>query len=208
MTLRLVLESFSHPQKRTEFRLADGQVSIGRGEDCGWQLEDPQMFVSRRHCVVTGQGGQYRVTDESSGGLFLDAAPAPLGQGVTAVLAPGMRMKLGDFVIRVEVDTPAAAMPEPAPKPAMFGDDFFTPRPEAPAPPRPAGLPDPFEAQRGAGAATPAPEPARPAPPAFPRPPLPGPLISAISACLPIFRPPRQRPRRQRLRPPPRPQGW
>lgn len=165
MTLRLVLESFSQPQKRTEARLADGQLVIGRGEDCGWQLEDPQMFVSRRHCVVTGQGGQYRVTDESSGGLFLDAAPAPLGQGVTAVLAPGMRLKLGDFVIRVEVEGAAAApVAAPPAKDALFGDDFFTPRPEAPAPPRPASLPDPFDAPREAGpAAEPPPRPAAPA---------------------------------------------
>ena len=164
MTLRLVLESFSHPQKRTEARLADGQLVIGRGEDCGWQLEDPQMFVSRRHCVVMGQGGQYRVTDESSGGLFLDAAPAPLGQGVTAVLAPGMRLKLGDFVIRVEVEGAAAVVAAPPAKEAMFGDDFFTPRPEAPPPPRPASLPDPFDAPRETGrAAEPAPRPAAPA---------------------------------------------
>lgn len=165
MTLRLVLESFSHPQKRTEARLADGQLVIGRGEDCGWQLEDPQMFVSRRHCVIVGQGGQYRVTDESSGGLFLDAAPAPLGQGVTAVLAPGMRLKLGDFVIRVELEG-AAAAPAAAPpaKDAMFGDDFFTPRPEAPPPPRPASLPDPFDAPRAAApTAEAAPRPAAPA---------------------------------------------
>ena len=163
MTLRLVLESFSHPQKRTEARLADGQLVIGRGEECGWQLEDPQMFVSRRHCVIIGQGGQYRVTDESSGGLFLDAAPAPLGQGVTAVLAPGMRLKLGDFVIRVEVEGTAAPVAAPAPKDALFGDDFFTPRPEAPPPPRPASLPDPFDAPRAAEpVAEPAPRAAAP----------------------------------------------
>jgi type VI secretion system protein ImpI len=166
MTLRLVLESSSLPQKRADIRLAEGQVTIGRGEECNWQLEDPQMFVSRRHCVVQGQGGQYRVTDESSGGLFIDAAPAPLGHGVSAMLAPGMRMRLGDFVIRVEIETAASPPPEPAAKPAMFGDDFFTPRPEAPPPPRPVGLPDPFDAQRGTGA-TPAAETPRPAPPAF-----------------------------------------
>lgn len=148
MTLRLVLESFSHPQKRGEARLADGQLVIGRGEDCGWQLDDPQQFVSRQHCVVVGQGGQYRVTDLSSGGLFIDAAPAPLGRGVTAVLAPGMRLRLSDFVIRVEVDHPAAAQAPAPPKNAMFGDDFFTPQPEAPKAPRPASLPDPFDIAR------------------------------------------------------------
>jgi type VI secretion system protein ImpI len=164
MTLRLILETAPQPQMRTEFRLADGQVVIGRGEDCDWKIEDPQMFVSRRHCVVQGRGGQYLVTDESRGGVFLDAATSPLGTGVSAPLLPGMRLRLGDFVIRAEIEA-AAAQPPVAAKAAMFGDDFFTPRPEAPQPPRPASLPDPFEAPRAAARM---PEPAaKPAAPAF-----------------------------------------
>jgi type VI secretion system protein ImpI len=148
MTLRLILETAPHPQIRSDFRLADGQVVIGRGDDCDWKIEDPQMFVSRRHCVIAGQAGQYRVTDESRGGVFLDMSPAPLGTGVTAPLLPGMRIRLGDFVIRAELET-AVAAPAPAAKgSALFGDDFFTPRPEAPQAPRPASLPDPFDAPR------------------------------------------------------------
>lgn len=165
--LRLFLETSPTPQARAEFRLADGQVVIGRGDDCDWRIDDPQMYVSRRHCVVAGQGGQYRVTDLSRGGLFIDGAPAPLGEGVTAVLVPGMRLRLGDFVIRAEMESAAAAAPAPAARGGMFGDDFFTPRPEAPPPPRPASLPDPFDAPR-AGAAGPSPaRDDRPAPPPF-----------------------------------------
>lgn len=167
MMLRLFLETSPTPQARAEFRLADGQVVIGRGDDCDWKIDDPQMFVSRRHCVVAGQGGQYRVTDLSRGGLFIDGAPAPLGEGVTAVLAPGMRLRLGDFVIRAEVEAAAAAAPAPAARGGMFGDDFFTPRPEAPPPPRPAGLPDPFDAPRGAAAGSGPARDDRPAPPPF-----------------------------------------
>jgi type VI secretion system protein ImpI len=148
MTLRLILETSPHPQTRSDFRLADGQVVIGRGDECDWKIEDPQMFVSRRHCVIAGQGGQYRVTDESRGGVFLDMSSAPLGTGVTAPLLPGMRIRLGDFVIRAELES-AVAAPAPAAKgSALFGDDFFTPRPEAPQAPRPANLPDPFDAPR------------------------------------------------------------
>ena len=147
MTLRMVLESYSQPQVRTEATLAKGQLVIGRAEECGWQLSDPQMFISRRHCVIAGQDGVYEVTDESSGGLFLDGATEPLGKGVSATLRPGMRLRLGDFVIRVETGVsplPSDAPPAPG---AMFGDDFFTPRPEAPPPPRPESLPDPFDTQ-------------------------------------------------------------
>ena len=162
MTLRLILESAPHPQARTEFRLADGQVTIGRGDDCDWQIDDPQMFISRRHCVIQGAGGQYRVTDESRGGVFVDSATAPLGTGVTTPLLPGMRLRLGDYVIRAEVEGAAVSATPATAKPGIFGDDFFTPRPEAPPPPRPAGLPDPFDAPRQSGAVTPmaAPKPA------------------------------------------------
>ncbi|MFZ1469247.1 MAG: type VI secretion system-associated FHA domain protein TagH [Paracoccaceae bacterium] len=164
MTLRLIMETAPHPQKRTEFRLADGQVTIGRGDDCDWQIDDPQMFISRRHCVIVGANGQYRVTDESRGGVFVDAAATPLGTGVTAALQPGMRLRLGDYVIRAELDGTALAPPPAAAKPGIFGDDFFTPRPEAPPPPRPAGLPDPFDAPRQPVAAAMAePKPAAPA---------------------------------------------
>lgn len=167
MTLRLILESAPQPQMRTEFRLADGQVVIGRGDDCDWKIEDPQMFVSRRHCMVQGRGGQYQVTDESRGGLFLDNASVPLGQGVSAPLQSGMRLRLGDFVIRAELEAAGVAAASPVEtKPAMFGDDFFTPRPEAPPPPRPASLPDPFDAPRTPALVTPEPA-ARPGPALF-----------------------------------------
>ncbi|TAG28343.1 MAG: FHA domain-containing protein [Rhodobacterales bacterium] len=166
MTLRLILETAPHPQARSEFRLADGQVTIGRGDECDWKIEDPQMFVSRRHCVIVGAGGQYRVTDESRGGVFVDSAMAPLGTGVTAPLHSGMRLRLGDFVIRAELEA-AAMAPAAAPaKSGIFGDDFFTPRPEAPPPPRPAGLPDPFDSPREAASVAPMAAPA-PAAPAF-----------------------------------------
>lgn len=197
MTLRLILESGPTPQARSEFALGEGRVVIGRGEDCDWRIEDPQMFVSRRHCVVMGQGGQYRVTDESRGGLFLDGAPAPLGQGVTAVLVPGMRLKIGDFVIRAEIAAAAAAAPAPAPGPrnGMFGDDFFTPRPAPPAPPRPDSLPTPFDAPRPGAAA---PGPVAPQRPAIfddpftldPAPRAPTPPLAAAQPAAPLPAPP------------------
>jgi len=165
MSLRLILESGPGTQARREMRLAEGSLSIGRGADCDWQIDDPQMFVSRRHCVIMAQGGQFSVTDESRGGLFLDQAMQPLGQGVTATLMPGMRLRMGDFVIRVEVEAAAAPAPPPAAS-SMFGDDFFTPRPEAPAPPRPASLPDPFD-DAPPRAAFAAPEAASAPPPMF-----------------------------------------
>jgi type VI secretion system protein ImpI len=149
MTLRLVIEHAPHPQRSVERRHEGGDLSIGRGAECDWQLDDPDMFISRKHCVISGRDGQFTVTDSSRGGLFLDGRDKPLGPGVAATLENGMRLRLGDLVIRAEllsVDVQAAPA-RAAPLPAGFdADDFFAPRPPAtPAPARPDSLPQPFE---------------------------------------------------------------
>jgi type VI secretion system protein ImpI len=149
MTLRLIIEHSTHPQDRQEMRHPGGEFSIGRGPECSWQLNDPDMYVSRKHCVITGEAGQFIVTDASRGGLFIDGKDQPLGPGNAARLESGMRLRLGDTVIRVEIE---AAAPAAAPRTQSPGqrqlnhDDFFS-RPVAPPPPirRPEGLPQPFE---------------------------------------------------------------
>lgn len=149
MTLRLTIEHSPHPQDRREMRHPGGEFSIGRGAECSWQIHDPDMYVSRKHCVITGEAGQFIVTDASRGGLFIDGKDQPLGPGNAARLETGMRLRLGDTVIRVEIE---AAAPVASPRtqgPAqrqLTHDDFFS-QPVTPSPPanRPQGLPQPFE---------------------------------------------------------------
>lgn len=165
MTLRLVIEHSAHPQARPEMRHPGGDLSIGRGADCDWQLDDPDMYVSRRHCVVSERDGGYEVTDASRGGLFIDGADTPLGPGNSVALEPGMRLRLGDIVIRAELGAEAQARPAPKPVAAagFDADDFFArPTEAAPSAPRPEDLPEPFDSGRPS---TSAPEPDRPAPP-------------------------------------------
>ena len=151
MTLRLIIEHSTHPQDRNEMRHPGGELSIGRGAECSWQLNDPEMFVSRKHCAITGEAGHYVVTDSSRGGLFIDGKEQPLGPGNAARLEPGMRMRLGDTVIRVEIEaqTPAPT-PAPrvqAPEKRLLGHDDFFSQPVTPAAPvrRPESLPQPFD---------------------------------------------------------------
>lgn len=149
MTLRLVIEHTPHPQQSAERRLEAGDLSIGRGAECDWQLDDPDMFISRKHCVISGRDGQFTVTDASRGGLFLDGRDKPLGAGVAVPVQNGMRLRLGDLVIRAELlAAPPQANPvPPAAQPNGFdADDFFAPRAASPPPPpRPENLPQPFE---------------------------------------------------------------
>lgn len=151
MSLRLVIEHSPHPQDRREMRHPGGEFTIGRGAECSWQINDPDMYVSRKHCVITGEAGQFIVTDASRGGLFVDGKDQPLGPGNSARLEPGMRLRLGDIVVRVEfeVEAPASVATPRTQAPAqrqMTHDDFFS-APVTPAPPvqRPPGLPQPFE---------------------------------------------------------------
>lgn len=151
MSLRFVIESSPAPQIESERIFTGGQLSIGRSGDVDWQIDDPKMFVSRRHCVISEDGKQIIVTDASSGGLFIDNAANPVGLGNSVPVEVGMRLHLGDFTLRVEAASgaPKAAAPE-MPFPlrqgggSFFPDDDAPAEPPAPPPERPANLPDPF----------------------------------------------------------------
>lgn len=143
MSLRLIIEQSREAQLRTEMRLTEGVLSIGRGADCDWQLSDPEMFISRRHCVLAGRDGRFTLTDESSGGLYLNGADLPLGRGNSVEVTDGLRMQLGEIVIRARLA--AADGDQPLAAGALAGDGFFAPQPAPVSPPRPAELPLPFD---------------------------------------------------------------
>ncbi|TIW34173.1 MAG: FHA domain-containing protein, partial [Mesorhizobium sp.] len=139
-------------------RLDEGELVIGRSADAGWQIDDPDMFVSRAHCRITGGRDGYFVTDTSSSGLFINDSDSPLGAGTSVRLQNGMRLRLGDYIVGVDLQTPAAqapaasqSFPERSPPASrapvsISRDDFFSATvEEEPRRPRPADLPNPFE---------------------------------------------------------------
>jgi len=168
MTLLLTIEQGPRPQAVRQRKLEKGELVIGRGSDVGWQIEDPDMFVSRAHCRISSRTDGYVVTDTSSSGLYIDDARAPLGQGNSVLLQDGMRLRLGDYVVGVDLESGGSAWSEPSgaaaptlsddrpPKAAappagpgghasVGADDFFSATTEEePRAPRPANLPDPF----------------------------------------------------------------
>jgi len=158
MSLLLTLEQGPRAQVTRQARLDEGELVIGRSADADWQINDPDMFVSRAHCKITSKQGGYFVTDTSSSGLFIDDADSPLGPGNSTRLQSGMRLRLGDYVVWVDLqktttETPVARPSAQDMKPAVSrapvslgGDDFFSSTTEEePGRPRPADLPDPFE---------------------------------------------------------------
>jgi type VI secretion system protein ImpI len=158
MSLLLTLEQGPRTQAVRQTRLDEGELVIGRSADAGWQIDDPDMFVSRAHCRISGGRDGYFVTDTSSSGLFIDDSDSPLGAGTSVRLQSGMRLRLGDYIVCVDLQTPVAqapaashSVPERSPPasraPVSIGrDDFFSATvEEEPRRPRPADLPDPFE---------------------------------------------------------------
>ncbi|PZV35796.1 type VI secretion system-associated FHA domain protein TagH [Mesorhizobium kowhaii] len=157
MSLLLTLEQGPRTQAVRQTRLDEGELVIGRSADAGWQIDDPDMFVSRAHCKISGGRDGYFVTDTSSSGLFINDSDSPLGAGKSTRLQSGMRLRLGDYTVHVDL-TPTAQAPaagQPVPErlppasraPVSIGrDDFFSATvEEEPRRPRPADLPNPFE---------------------------------------------------------------
>lgn len=93
-----------------------GRLTIGRGADNDWVLNDPERLLSKNHCLVEFKGGVYVVVDSSTNGVFHNDSATPIGRGNAAVLNDGDRLRLGGFTI-------GAGFADEEPAPA--GDAFL-----------------------------------------------------------------------------------
>ena len=55
MSLLLTLVRTPRPQPVRQMRLDDGELVIGRGAEADWRIDDPDQYVSRAHCTVSGR---------------------------------------------------------------------------------------------------------------------------------------------------------
>ena len=104
--------------------------SIGRGADNQWVLEDPERYLSSRHCQISHQDGQFRLMDTSTNGTFLNGSPEPLGKGNSTSLKDGDRFTLGDYEFQVTIWAAAQPAAGDSPflssnQPASADDDLF-----------------------------------------------------------------------------------
>jgi len=148
--------------------------TVGRATNNSWVLPDPERLISSKHASITYQNGQFRITDNSTNGLFINNAAQPLGRGNSAPLNSGDQLIIGDYIIEVIIEGLTPAMDSPPPLSAVesspFGsDDFFNTPPPATSSNEtdPFGLSQPEEPlNEGFFEATP-PEPPPPPPPAI-----------------------------------------
>src|SRR5258706_15444017 len=103
MNPRLI--AMAGPSSGTVLKLTPGPVSIGREPFNQFSLNDP--LISRRHCLITIEAGQFKLCDlESSNGTFVNGVPVKERK-----LQSGDLIALGNslflFLLHEETEVPA-----------------------------------------------------------------------------------------------------
>ena len=115
MTLKLVMIRCPDNVAPERREVRGGEFSIGRGQDNGWVIADPERHLSKRHCrLVYGAGvGDWELHDLSANGTFLNQAAEPVGRGASQKLRSGDRIKFGLYELEVIIDEDGeAAVPD------------------------------------------------------------------------------------------------
>lgn len=102
------IEVIEGPQKGERFSIGNGEVILGRGEECGVHLVGYEQ-VSREHARIRCSNGLFQISDSSSrNGLFVDEVKVS-----TASLRNGALIRLGDCRLRLTIQTAQESIPAP-----------------------------------------------------------------------------------------------
>jgi len=107
-------------------KASGGEMVLGRGTECDWQLADPDRVLSKRHCSLEYFGGSWQLRDLSTNGTFVNHATTPVGRDQAKPLMDGDRLRLGSYEIEVRIAEDRAA---PAPDWGSAAVDPFAPAP-------------------------------------------------------------------------------
>lgn len=84
-----------------EFAACGG--TIGRSLDNDWVLLDEKRYISNRHALIDYQAGAYYLVDTSRNGVYVNDADTAVGRGHPQRLFDGDRLRLGEFLVAVEI---------------------------------------------------------------------------------------------------------
>jgi len=89
---------------------------IGRDAQRDWQLPDPRLYISGRHCGITFDGNDYLLTDFSRNGTFVNGAQHRVKSPYR--LQHGDKLAIGNYIITVAIEEAGAfALPQAAADP-------------------------------------------------------------------------------------------
>ncbi len=92
MDMSAKLVGIAGPQKGAVFTLAAGEFSVGR--ETSNKLSLPDAALSRRHCLIRGEAGQFKINDlDSRNGTFVNGVPVK-----ERLLEHGDRINIGHSV--------------------------------------------------------------------------------------------------------------
>ncbi|WP_149536275.1 type VI secretion system-associated FHA domain protein TagH [Siccirubricoccus phaeus] len=120
-----------------------GSLSLGRGPQNDWVLQDAAAQLSKLHCTIAFVAGNYVLTDVSTNGVFLNGAPERMPRDSQVVLQEGDEFRLGDYVVRVSTQGPGPAAFAPVASTPVAGDPFAADLLEDPLGPPPPGFSHP-----------------------------------------------------------------
>lgn len=102
LTITRSPEGVSLDQTQRVFNEEGGD--IGRAESNSWVLNDPERYISSRHCSIEFEEGVYYLVDCSTNGTFLGGADEAMGKGQRAALSDGMNFCVGDYEFAVTIN--------------------------------------------------------------------------------------------------------
>lgn len=114
MAAQLSLSLIAAPDAvRLETRDVEGyEFTLGRGHDVDWSLLDPDRnILSRRHCTIVQEDGDWWVEDVSGNGTFLNQDSDPIGHGARRRLRDGDRVRMGPYEFQVRLTSAPASSP-------------------------------------------------------------------------------------------------
>jgi type VI secretion system protein len=126
MPLKLTITSLSGGE-RQERTLSKGTLSIGRGSGNDWVLPDPDQHLSRTHCMLSYEQGQYWLTDLSTNGMLLNGARTPTVRDSRTVLTDGDSILLGGYKLLIAEVEDRAVSGGRDPFAVSGSDDFNDP---------------------------------------------------------------------------------
>ena len=102
--MKLILKVISNAgDEVNNITLNQESATIGRNSGNTLVLVDPKKFISGQHAIIDYQNTGYFITDTSTNGVLINNATGPVGKGNSAKLIDGDQLRIGEYIIVVNI---------------------------------------------------------------------------------------------------------